>query len=171
MANNDVLEEGNYDNLRMIVGNNVTSKAIIDGLSFVAGNSVKLEGSATYGFYAGNGVTINGIIEKDLFAAGNEVTISENAVISRDAYLAADKVTIKANIGRDLRVGARIVNLSGVTIGRDTYIDAEEIILDNETVIEGVLSYSENTKVEGLENAKVGSVEKREVTRRNSFVI
>ena len=162
-VDNEVLEEGNYDSLRLIAGNMVKSRAIIDGLSFAAGNNVDLEGSATYGFYAGNKITVKGKVEKDIFAAGNEIIIDDSAVILRDAYFAGNSVVVNANIARDLRVGSRVVNLSGVTIGRDAYIDAEEIILDSDTVIEGVLSYSENAKIEGLEYAKVGTVEKRKI--------
>ena len=60
-----------------------------------------------------------------------------------------------------------VVDLSGITIGRDAYIDAEEIILNEDTVILGVLSYTEDAKVKGLNLASVGSIEKRAIPQVN----
>ena len=166
-ADNEVVEEGNYDSVRLVAGNKVISKAIIDGISFAAGNQVSLEGSASYGFYAGNSIDIKGSINKDVFAAGNDIIVSSSAEILRDAYFAGNSISINANIGRDLRAGGMSVNLSGITIGRDAYIDADEIILDEKTVIEGVLSYSEDARVKGLNAAQVGSIVKRSLPEVN----
>lgn len=161
-AGDVVTEEGVYNSTRFVAGNKVTNKANIDGISFVAGNEVTLEGSSEYGFYAGNILNINENIQKDLFVAGNSITINSNAIIGRDAYIAGNTVVIKSNIARDLRVAGTVVDLSGITIGGDAYIDSDEIIMDANTVIAGKLSYLKDASVSGLNNAKVGSVEVRE---------
>ena len=161
-AGDVVTEEGVYSSTRFVAGNKVTNKANIDGISFVAGNEVTLEGSSEYGFYAGNILNISENIQKDLFVAGNSITINSNAIIGRDAYIAGNTVVIKSNITRDLRAAGTVVDLSGITIGGDVYIDSDEIILDANTVIAGKLSYLKDTSVSGLNNAKVGSVDVRE---------
>lgn len=163
-AGESVNQKGEYASTRFIAGNNVTSEAVIDGISFVAGNEVNLNGKSSYGFFAGNNVNVNEEIEKDLFVAGNGITIGENAKIGRDAYIAGNVVNINSDITRDLRCGASTVYLNNVTIGGDVYIDAEAIVIGENTVITGKLSYLKDTRVEGLDNANIGSVETREVS-------
>ena len=46
----------------------------------------------------------------------------------------------------------------------DAYLDTAELIMNQDTVIVGKLSYLEKTKVTGLELAKIGSVETRKTT-------
>lgn len=158
-AGDNVIQEGDYDSVRLVAGNKVTNKANVDGISLVAGNEVILEGSAPYGFYAGNIVTVNENISKDMFVAGNNITIGEYAVIGRDVYIMGNTIKINTNVSRDLRIGGESVNLSGITIGGDAYIAAEEIILDENTVITGKLTYPEKAKITGLDSATIGSVE------------
>ena len=153
-----VIEEGEYDSVRFIAGNNVINKANIDGISFIAGNGITTEGVSTYGIYAGNNINIKENILKDLFVAGNKIVLYEEATIGRDAFIAGSNVTIMTNIARDLRVGANHINISGITIEGDAYLYADNITLDENTTINGKLTYQEGTKINGLDLAKVGEV-------------
>ena len=159
-AGNSVKHEGDYNSSRFVAGNDVIDTANVDGISFVAGNQVKLNGKTTYGFYAGNDVVVNENIEKDLFVAGNHVSIGSDAVIGRDVYVAGSTVMISANLPRDLKVGAARVDITDITISGDAYVMADEIVLNENTKIEGKLTYSEDSIVRGLEAASIGSVEK-----------
>lgn len=156
-AGENITQEGKYDSIRFVAGNNVINKAEVDGLSFIAGNEITLNGSAPYGFYAGNIVNVSENISKDMFVAGNNVTISNDATIGRDLFVAGNIVNINSNVTRDLYAGGTVIDLSGIKIGGNAIIDAEEIIFDENTVIVGKLSYYENTKVTGIEKAVVGS--------------
>ena len=154
----EIVEEvGEYDSTRFVAGNKVTNKSSNKSISFIAGNEILTEGKSEYGFYAGNILNINDEIEKDLFIAGNSVTITESAILNRDVFIAANSVVIKANIERDLRIGASSVDLRGITINGDAFISAGEILLDEDSVIVGKLTYFEDTRVDGLEKANVGS--------------
>ena len=155
LADDTVIQEGEYDSFRLAAGNKVTNKANIDGISLVAGNDLYLEGSAPYGLFAGNNVTINERIEKDLFVAGNNITVESDAIIGRDAYIAGNTVTIKTNIGRNLRAGGSSVDLRGVTVNGNAYLAADKIILDENTIINGNLAYYKDSKTTGLEEATI----------------
>ena len=159
-SGNTITQKGEYSSTRFAAGNKVTNLATVDGLSFVAGNDITLNGKASYGFYAGNIVTINENIEKDAFIAGNNITIGKEAVLGRDVFIAGNTVVISSNVGRDLRVGASIIDLSDITINGDAYVMADQIVLNENTNIVGKLSYSEDATVEGLTTAKIGSIEK-----------
>ena len=154
-ADESVKTEGSYDSSRFMFGNNVSNNSRIDGIGFLAGNSINSRGTVTYGVYAGNVITISDEIEKDLFAAGNEITITEDAVVPRDAYIAGNSVTIYTEIGRDLYVGAETVDLRGVTVKGDVYISASKIKLDENTAIAGTFTYEEDSKVDGLKDAQI----------------
>lgn len=155
---NTVVQEGEYDSIRLVAGNDITDKANVDGISLVAGNDITAEGSSTYGAYAGNNINIKENILKDLFVAGNKINITSDAVIGRDAFILGSDITIMTNIARDLRAGASNINLSGITINGDVYLLAENIVLDESTVIVGTLRYPKDAKISGLDVANVGNV-------------
>ena len=163
-AGDTVVQEGDYNSIRLVAGNNVTNKANIDGLSLVAGNDLELAGSAPYGFFAGNQVKVKENIEKDLFVAGNVVEIAEEAMLGRDVFVAGNQIKIKALIARDLRVGGTSVDLRGATIIGDAYVEASDIILDESTSVSGTLSYNEDANIEGLDKATITDVKTTEST-------
>lgn len=157
-AGDNVVQEGNYDSIRLVAGEKVTNKANVDGLSLIAGNDLVLEGSTPYGFYAGNTISINENIEKDMFVAGNIINIGTNAIIGRDAYIAGSDIKINSDITRDLRAGGNDIDISDITIGGDAYIASENITMNENTVINGTLTYPEDANVVGLDKATIGSI-------------
>ena len=158
-ADDNIDVDGEQNSSQFVFGNTVKAKSNIFGLSVIAGNTLDIEGSAEYGAYAGNILTINSVIEKDLFAAGSTINIGSKAVIGRDAYIAASAVKINANVARDLRVAGSSVDISGITINGDAYLETSEIIMDENTVIAGKLLYIKDTNIKGLDLASVGSTE------------
>ena len=160
MAGDNVIQEGEYNSIRFLAGNNATNKARIDGLSFIAGRNVVAEGTVSYGFYAGQFVTINEYVEKDAFAAGSVITVGKNAYIGRDLYAAAETIVVENDINRDARLAASRIELKDITINGDAFLEADEIIFDSNTKITGKLKYNEDTKVTGLVETNMGSIEK-----------
>lgn len=139
-------------------GSDLKSTKEVDGISFFAGNTLSIDGSTPYGFYAGNVLSINTNVEKDLFIAGNSINIGSEAKLGRDVYIAGNNVKINANVNRNLRIAASEVDLSGIIIKGNAYIDADKITVDKDTVIGGKFVYYENTTING-EAASVGSTE------------
>lgn len=166
-AGDTVTEEGTYESLRFVAGNKVTSKATIDGIGFAAGNDLYLEGNATYGMYAGNMITVSGNVNKDLLLAGNKIIVTADATVGRDVYIAGNQIEIKANLPRDLRVGGSSIDLSGITINGDAYLAAEKIIMNEDTVINGTLTYYDDAKISGLDKATIGNVVTKAVDKVN----
>lgn len=73
----------------------VSNKENVNGIGFIAGKSVDLDGQYDYGFFAGSSVNITGTVKNDLFVAGGVITIDKNAVIGRDLYAAGDIINVK----------------------------------------------------------------------------
>jgi len=162
-----VTEEGTYESLRFVAGNKVTSKATIDGIGFAAGNDLYFEGNVTYGMYAGNMITISGNINKDLLVAGNKIIVTADATIGRDVYIAGNQIEIKTNLPRDLRAGGSSIDLSGITIAGDAYLAADRIIMNEDTVITGTLTYYDDAKVSGLDKATIGNTVTKTIDKVN----
>lgn len=166
-AGETVIQEGEYDSIRFVAGNNVTNKAAVNGINIIAGNQVTIEGISEYGFFAGNIINVNGSVLKDIFVAGNNITIDPGAELGRDVFIAGSFITVSTNIKRDLRVGGDSVNISGITIDGDAFIDSEKIIMDENTVIKGKLVYLETSNVTGLDKANIGEVSVTKVDMSN----
>ena len=164
-AGDNVSVTGSYNSTRFVAGNKVDDKSVVEGIAFVAGNDVTLEGSSTYGFYGGNYLTIREKVINDLFAAGNAINIYPEANIGRDVYLAASDIKISGTIERNLNAGASSIDLRGAVIGGDANLASEKVILDENTVITGKLTYVEDANISGLDKAKIGSVATSKATR------
>lgn len=138
-------------------GNNVENNSQVDGILFSAGNNLNSNGKTEYSFIAGNNININGEIEKDLFVAGNNINL--NAVVNRDTYAAASTININGNLNRNVFIGGGEVRIAdNVTIGGDLYLDTEKIILGDNVIITGLLSYNKDAKIKNLNAANYGQV-------------
>lgn len=160
---NRIDAKGDYDSSSFILGQEIKSDTQVDGISFVAGNDIESKGDATYGIYAGNIIRIETKISKDLFIAGNTINIASDAKIGRDVYIAGSDIKINADIERNARIAGDIVDLSGIEIGGNAYIEASRVILDKSTKIHGKLSVNDDAIIEGKDEADISETALREV--------
>lgn len=161
-ADDNVEVDGKQDSSQFVFGNFIKATSSVAGIQFSAGNTLDINGSAEYGLYAGNAITINSNIEKDLFVAGNTINIGSKSTIGRDAYLVANSIKINVNVGRDLRAACSSLDISGITINGDVYLDVTELTMDENTTITGKLSYVAGTNIVGKDKASVGKYEEKE---------
>ena len=159
-SDQNVNDEQSYGHSHFEAGNTVNSKSDVDGLSFVAGASVDVSGTKEYGFFAGETVKVNGKVEKDLFAAGNTVTISKDANIGRDAYLAGNSVTINSDLNGTVFVGASLVRLENVTINGDVSIAANTIEIAGDVTVNGTFKYNEDAILKDEDKLTANNKEK-----------
>ena len=124
---------GNPLNLNGRFAGNVTGGASIEAsLNGVCERNVRL--------FAGT-VKINGAIGGNLMAMGDTIIISTNAIIEGDVILLANSVVQEGEIGGDVRINAtRITTLSG-TIGGNTFVTSQEILLTGDAKLAGDLHY------------------------------
>lgn len=147
-----------YDSSKFVFGSDVNFSGDIDGIGVLFGNTMIVNGKASYGVYFGNSLTIGGEVEKDLFIFGNFITISESAIIPRDAYVFGSNVVLKTDIGRDLYIFGETIDLRGVTISGKVNATADNILLDQSTTIVGSLTYNEDATLSGVDKATIGEL-------------
>lgn len=154
----------------------VSNKENVNGIGFIAGKSVDLDGQYDYGFFAGSSVNITGTVKNDLFVAGGVITIDKNAVIGRDLYAAGDIINVKNDINGNAFITGNQVNLSGIKVNGDLKLAADTIVFNDATTVTGTISYNENAKVKGKEKLVAGAEETykndtKEAAKPNMFVV
>ena len=154
----DVKVTGDVESSRVVIGNNVSTEENVDGLSLVAANNANIKGSAPYAIYVGNMVTIESAIEKDLFIVANNANIGSEATISRDIYAFVNDMKINASGARNIKFIGSVLDLSGITVSGNVYANANEVIMDKNTVIEGKITCFDYTILTGKGEAKIGKV-------------
>ena len=152
--------KGKYNESKLVFGNTVNNSAEINGLAMIFGNQVTGDGKTDLGGYAGNIVTISDEVERDLFVAGNMITITKDAKINRDLFIAGNMITIESNVERNLNVAGSMVDISGIEVKGNAHIYAESIIVDENTKINGTLTIDETSEIENLKETNYGKLVK-----------
>lgn len=145
----------------LLAGNNLTTTTDVkNGLLFVAGNNLRLDGISEYGFVFGNIVKFTGQTERDLYLAGNVITLAHDAKIGRDVFAASGELRVETDLAGDLSVTAdRVIINSDVTISGNVNIIADIIEFGNGVNIGGKLVYNDNARVSGADSVVYKEIE------------
>lgn len=149
----------------LYLGNDVVNSASTDGLLFSFGNRMSVRGVGEYGIAAANILEISGVVEKDLFAAGNLVHVTQDAEIGRDVYLAGNDVTLGSDISGNVAVAASKISFANTTISGDVNLSTGQIIFGQNVAILGTLVYNEDAQVSGIDNISVAHIQTYAATK------
>lgn len=138
-----------------VAGNIVDVNSKVNGILFAAGNEVKVAGKSDYAFIAGNIIKVNEHYFKDGFIAGSNIEI-ESTTIERDLYVAGQNITINTNVGRNVFAAGKKIVINGRVNGNVTAY-GDEVIVEDNAVITGTLTYSEDSKLTISDTATVGN--------------
>ena len=154
-ADNSITVTERMEGSGFVAGNMVTVNNEVDGMLFAAGNVVNVSSRSDYMFAAGSQLNITDASFKDGFVAGSIIEFN-NVAVDRDLYVAGQKITLKGNVGRNAYIAGDNVIIDGI-IGGDLYVDASSIVINSNTVVNGTLSYNEDTEVTISKDAMVTS--------------
>lgn len=144
----------------LLAGNNMASSATAaTGMMLVAGNVLNLDVTAEYGLVFGNVIDFNGRTSRDLYIAGNVVTLKSDAAIGRDVFVASSSLAVETDLAGDLGVTAETVVLKDVEVRGNVNINAANVRFDGDVKIAGALTYNDDANVSGLERVSYGSIE------------
>lgn len=151
----------------LLAGNGIMSEKTIEGLLLSTGNELNLKTKSEYGFVAGNIIHYNAETAKDLFVAGNVITISDDAKIGRDTFIAGNNIRVEADLPGDLAVTANKAILNDITIDGDANFDVNELAIEGKVVVTGKIIINSNAAITGLDNIDYKEIEKYEVVELN----
>ena len=147
---NVTVENKVIDGNAFIAGKDVDVKNItVNGSIAVAGQDVKLENVSVSGdiFVAGQEVKVETSSAKNLYAAAQDVKISEETIISRDSYVAGSNVKFNAN-SDVLSIGANLVEIGENAVIRELRGETgeEATIASGANVVENLLKLVEKSE-------------------------
>ena len=170
VADDNVTFEDTVNGYSAIAGNLVDIIGNIDGIGFIAGQTVNVNGNLEYGFLAGQNVNINGQISKNIYAAGETITLSKDANIGKDLFLAGNSINLNGNIQRNINIYASTVTIKkGTTINGNITIEASNIKVEDGTSIKGTLKYNEDAKNDISDNSSIGKTTTYEIAKDKGF--
>ena len=145
-ADESISLNDDVDGSSFLAGNSIESTSNVGGANFIAGNNIDFSGSSEYAIFAGNSIDVNGSVLKDTVIAGNIINIKKDSSLDRDAIILGSDVQIMGRFGRNITIYSRKVSFRGANINGNVRIQAEEIDIDNDTIITGKLSYPRDAK-------------------------
>ena len=160
-ANDTVKMENTIIGDSAIAGQLVDIVGNIDGIGFIAGKDVNVNGSIEYGFVAGENVNIKNKTEKSLFVAGKSIIFDKNANIGRDAFVVGSNITFDGKLNRDVSAaGDNIVIKEGSIINGTIALKAEKITIEKDVVIKGTLKHNKDSEIKIDKSANINKIEK-----------
>ncbi len=145
----------------LLAGNNIAADTdATEGMLLVAGNTLKVDAASEYGFVAGNVIDFDGSTERDLFVAGNAITLAEDATIGRDVFATGNTVQIETGqLAGNVAISAEAVTIKSTEIAGNLNLSATKIKFDGPVTIAGTLEYNDDAEVSGLSQVSAGAIE------------
>ena len=148
----------NMKNIRddvYLLDSDVTLKDNVDGNVYIMAKDVEITSEEISGnvFICAEEINIrNTYINGSLFLAGEKINVT---AFASDAYIVGNKVTLgeETRILRDLRVAADKLEINGV-ISRNVFASADDIKMNNNTIVEGNFNYSSKNEINISENVR-----------------
>lgn len=150
-----------------IIGDSALAGALVDidgeieGIGFVAGQTINLNGDLDYGFLAGQNVKVVGHVDKNVYIAGNTIDFTEDSSIGRDSKIVGESITLSGRFGRDvLAAGSKIIISDKTIIDGNVTFEADEIEIAGNVTIDGTLKYNKDAKIDINDSASIKNIEK-----------
>ena len=160
-----------------VIGDSAIAGALVDidgkieGIGFIAGQTVNVNGEMDYGFVGGQNVKVDGEIARNIYIAGSTISFTEDSSVGRDTKIVGSDINLSGRFYRDVEIGANKVVISDKTIidGNAT-IYADIIEIAGNVTINGSLKYNEDAKVTIKESASIKNIEKVKKVEKESKV-
>lgn len=129
-------------------GNNIDLNSDIEGIGFSFGDNININSQLEYLITAGNNINVRGTVTKDVIIAGNVINLYEDSNIGRDVIIGANEVNIYGKIGRNVKIYASTINFKNTKIAGKVELNATNINIDKNTIINGTLKHNTDAKVD-----------------------
>jgi anti-sigma factor RsiW len=156
----------------------VTIRGVVEGNVFAGAREVLVIGKIDGSLHMGcERCILEGEVVDNLYAAGEDVTVTETGRVGRDAHLFGEGVRMDGRSGRDLRAGAQWVEIRG-EIGRNAHTHSERVSLLDDAEVGGnfAIEIPDHGESEVAPGAKIGGeltesvVEHHMPERRNRWM-
>ncbi len=141
-----------------LMGKTVSFDGESSGGVMAFGDSVELNGIITKNLHsAGNTVTINGHLKETSFIGGQDIIISEDAIIDGTLITGSNSLNIKGQVNNGIISGAGEVVIDGPVKG-DVELHVGKLIITERGSISGNLTYESGSEISEKEMSRVSGI-------------
>ena len=100
--------EQNVKMVDKVIGDSALAGALVDidgqieGIGFIAGQTVNVNGDLDYGFIAGQNVKVIGKINRNAYIAGSTIEFTKDASVGRDTKIVGETINLSGRFERDV---------------------------------------------------------------------
>lgn len=152
-SNNDYYKH----NLFMAGLNIESNQEGVEGINFIAGNEIKVNGNQQTLATAGARIYVNGVTENDVYVAGGEITFDKDS-IQRDIYAAGGQIKIRGTVLGNIYVAGGIVTFENATVAQGVNVAAGSIIFKGDNTFYGNFNYNEDARTENMNKDKMAGI-------------
>ena len=159
--------EQNVKMVDKVIGDSALAGALVDidgqieGIGFIAGQTVNVNGNLDYGFIAGQNVKVIGKINRNAYIAGSTIEFTKDASVGRDTKIVGETINLSGRFERDVDLaGTKVVLNDETIIDNNITINADEIVIAGNVTIDGTLKYNDNAKIDIKDSAAIKNIEK-----------
>ena len=145
----------------IFLGDNVDLFEEINGVGIILGNNINYKTKSNYALILGNNIDLSGSFE-DGVILGNNVNLKEDSIITRDIVIFANELVLEGNINRDIVIYANNVVIKNANIARNIKIQSQDIKIENNTKINGILTYNDKANISINDEAIINETKKIE---------
>ena len=156
----DVIVKDIYNSSVAAAGETIDFTGTVNGIAIGAANEINISGTSEYGIFAGNEITLTGTVEKDTYIAGNIITTEETSLFQRDFIVAGNDIKLNGNFSRNVSVYGNKVTIENANIKGNLKIYSTSIKVKDGAVVEGTLSYPEDSVYKVSSKAQINEVKK-----------
>lgn len=154
-----------------VAGGNVTIESRVDGNLFTGGGNVSINGTFANAFIGAGQVDIKGKADnsvnigcgsltadietgRDLVVGCGNMVVSSDSRIGQDLIFGSGTAKISGQIGRNIKGAGASISIDG-QVGGDVQVDADELSIGPDAVIEGDLTYFSDNKARISKGAEI----------------
>jgi len=137
----DFAKDKTIDDNYAVFGNTLNLKGTVVGDLVSFGNEISVDGTTNGNILgASNMFEINGKVDRDVFVAGNGITISKDAVINGDLFVAGNSIQIDGEVKGMVYSGSSNLVVNG-KVGKGIKAGVSDFTLGPDSVVNGNIVY------------------------------
>lgn len=138
-----------------IIGSNLEISGNYGDDLNAAGGQVNIAGEIKDNLRVASGnVKLDSKVDGNVYLAGGQIDINKDAVIKGDLLVAGGMVTLRGSVEGDVRIAGGQVTIDGPIKG-NLYLEADEIKITENAIINGNFLYTSSKKIENLKSGQV----------------
>lgn len=153
-----------------LLGSLIDIDGEIEGIGFIAGSTINVNGKLDYGFIAGQNIKVVGKIYKNIYIAGQTISFTDDANIGRDSKIVGEYIDLSGRFERNVDVaGSKVIINNDAIVDGDINVYADELEIAANVKL-NTLRYNKDAKVKINDSASIKNIVKTKKINDNKGI-